>query len=92
MIFSETVTESCEDPVSNVFSFGAFAIEVRLTHLATYIAGGGEKNNLSSAQGFYRKASIWWTPVLGYYFKDLTWYTAEPFARSTKTGSDGLIA
>ena len=58
MILPETTTKSSGLPLSNAFSFGVFAIEVRLTYLATYSIGDGEENNLNSAQGFYRKASV----------------------------------
>ena len=43
---------------SNAFSFGAVAVEVRPVYLAAYSVGGGEMDNLSSAQGFCRKPSI----------------------------------
>ena len=49
LILSEIAMEFPVPLVSNVFSFGAFAIEVRPTSLATYSVGGGETGNLSSA-------------------------------------------
>ena len=58
MIYPETICESSEIPVSNVLSFGVFAIEVRPICLATCSVEGGEKNNPSSAQGFYRKGFV----------------------------------
>ena len=89
IIFPETFVEASEHLLRNVFSFGKIAIEVRSLYLATYSVGGGDKNNLSSAQGFYKKVSIWF----GHYFNELgCQFTAESAARSTRTGSDGLIA
>ena len=43
---------------SNAFSFGAIVVEVRPVCLVAYDVGGGEMNNLSSAQGFCRKPSV----------------------------------
>ena len=42
----------------DVYSFGAVATEVRPVYLAVYSVGGGEMNNLSSAEGFCRKPSV----------------------------------
>ena len=59
--------------------------------LATSSVGGGEVDDLSSAKGFYGKASVQSIYWPGYCFEDRGWYTTGPSARGTKTRTNGLV-
>ena len=69
VIAAETALGTDSAPEAAAHLFGMVAIEVRPVYLAAYSVGGGEMDNLTFAQGFCRRASVWRTRVPGSCFK-----------------------
>ena len=74
-----------------MFSFGMIVIEVRPMYPATSSVGGGEMGDLSSAKGFYGKASVQSIYGPSYFFEDLRGYATGSSGRDAGTWINGLV-